>query len=188
VIRAAKAAGVHEMILRLPEGYQTELGPNGASLSAGQRQRIGLARALYGEPFLVMLDEPNANLDSEGEKAVAAAIAGVKARGGIAVVIAHRPSALKSVDLVAVVQNGKLASFGPRDEILRARPAESATSVRQAAAPAHPAPAAAMATANPGGNIAGTPEALRGLMSGQEPAAPKAEPTAQAGAIKKAAM
>ena len=88
------------------------------ALSAGQRQRIGLARALYGNPFLVIMDEPNSNLDGEGEQALTAAIAGIRARGGIAVVVAHRPSALAAVDLVAVVQNGRLVGFGPKDEII----------------------------------------------------------------------
>ena len=118
VVEAAQAAGVHEMIVRMPDGYRTELGPLGVSLSGGQRQRIGLARALYGSPFLVVLDEPNSNLDGEGEAALTRAIERVKARGGVVVVIAHRPSALLAVDLVAVVQNGKLAAFGPKDEIL----------------------------------------------------------------------
>ena len=118
VVEAAKAAGVHEMIVRMPEGYLSRIGPLGAALSGGQRQRIGLARALYGSPFLLILDEPNSNLDGEGEAALAAAIQGVRARGGIVVVIAHRPSALAAVDLVAVVQNGKLTAFGPKESIL----------------------------------------------------------------------
>ena len=118
VVEAAKDAGVHEKILRMPDGYHTELGPFGASLSGGQRQRIALARALFGKPFVVILDEPNSNLDSEGEAALTAAIRGIRQRGGIAIVIAHRPSALAAVDFVAVVQNGKMTAFGPRDEIL----------------------------------------------------------------------
>ena len=119
VVKAAKAAGVHEMIVRLPEGYQTQLGPQGASLSAGQRQRIGLARALYGDPFLVLMDEPNSNLDGEGEAALTEAIWNIRKRRGIAIVIAHRPSALVAVDLIGVVQNGKLTAFGPKQEVLR---------------------------------------------------------------------
>ncbi len=128
IIAAAQAAGVHEMIVRLPEGYKTRIGPQGAVLSAGQRQRVGLARALYGEPFLVVLDEPNSNLDNEGELALTAAISGIRARGGIAIVVAHRPSALAAIDLVAVIQNGRLAGFGPKEEIISspARPAAAA--------------------------------------------------------------
>lgn len=119
VIAAAKAADVHEMILRLPAGYETQLGERGTNLSAGQRQRIGLARSLYGEPFLLVLDEPNSNLDAEGEAALVKSLQGVKARGGIAVVIAHRPSVLAAADQVAVVNGGQLSAIGPRDEILR---------------------------------------------------------------------
>jgi ATP-binding cassette subfamily C protein len=119
IIAAAQAAGVHEMILRLPEGYETSLGAGGAALSAGQRQRIALARALYGAPFLLVLDEPNSNLDSEGEAALASAILGVRRRGGIVIVIAHRPSALSAVDLVAMMVNGQITALGAKDEILR---------------------------------------------------------------------
>ena len=121
VVAAAKAAGIHEMIVRLPDGYQSKLGPQGSSLSAGQRQRIGLARALYRDPFIVVMDEPNSNLDGEGEAALTEAILGVRARGGIAVVIAHRPSALAAIDLVAVIQNGKMVAFGPKETILGPR-------------------------------------------------------------------
>lgn len=120
VIEAARAAGVHDMILKMPEGYATKLGPNGAALSAGQRQRVALARALYGNPFIVILDEPNSNLDGEGEAALTQAIEGIRVRGGIAVVIAHRASALAAVDLVAIVQNGRIASFGAKNDVMAA--------------------------------------------------------------------
>lgn len=119
ILAAAKAAGVHDLIVRLPNGYQTELGPSGTALSAGQRQRIGLARALYGDPFLVVLDEPNSNLDNEGEVALSEALLKIKERGGIVIVVAHRPRALSAMDKVGVVQAGKLVALGPKEEILR---------------------------------------------------------------------
>ncbi len=118
VITAATHAHVHELILRLPEGYETEVGPRGHSLSAGQAQRIALARALYLDPFLVVLDEPNSNLDAEGEQALTQAITEVRARGGIAVVVAHRPSALAAVDLILVIGEGRVQAFGRKDEVL----------------------------------------------------------------------
>jgi ATP-binding cassette subfamily C protein len=119
VVAASAAAGVHEMVLRLPNGYETRIGEGGSVLSAGQRQRIALARALYGEPFLLVLDEPNSNLDADGEKALVNAIARVKGRGGIVIVIAHRPAVLTAADKVAVIGGGQLTAIGPRDEVLR---------------------------------------------------------------------
>jgi ATP-binding cassette subfamily C protein len=119
VLRAARAAGAHEMILRLPQGYDTRIGEAGAALSAGQRQRVALARALYGDPFLVVLDEPHANLDADGEAALTQAIQDAKARGAIVILIAHRPSALAPCDKVLVLANGVQQAFGSRDEILQ---------------------------------------------------------------------
>jgi ATP-binding cassette subfamily C protein len=119
IIDAARSAGVHELIVSLSEGYETCMGDSGSRLSAGQRQRIVLARALYGDPFLVVLDEPNSNLDSEGEAALSKAILGIRSRGGIAVVIAHRANALAAVDHVLVLSQGRLQVFGPKDEVLR---------------------------------------------------------------------
>ncbi len=134
IVEAAQITGIHEMIVRMPDGYRTALGPQGASLSAGQRQRIGLARALYRNPFVVVMDEPNSNLDAEGEMALTQTIKAVRERGGIAVVVAHRPSALTAVDLVAVIQNGKMIAFGPKDEILKsAAPAETGNRTAPAA-------------------------------------------------------
>ncbi|MBB4403799.1 ABC-type protease/lipase transport system fused ATPase/permease subunit [Agrobacterium tumefaciens] len=104
--------------MSLPEGYSTQVGEAGRQLSAGQKQRIALARAVYGDPFLVVLDEPNSNLDSEGEEALTAAILGIRERGGVAVVIAHRPSALLAVDKVLMLAEGRQQAFGPKDEVL----------------------------------------------------------------------
>jgi PrtD family type I secretion system ABC transporter len=118
VLAAAKAAGVHDLIVNLPAGYETELGERGTALSAGQQQRIALARALYGEPFLVVLDEPNSNLDAEGEEALTKAILGVRARGGSVIIVAHRPSALAAVDHVLAMVRGTQQAFGPKDELL----------------------------------------------------------------------
>ena len=119
IIAAAEAAGVHDLIVNLHNGYETQVGEQGTSLSAGQQQRIALARALYRDPFLVVLDEPNSNLDAEGEEALSNAILGVRRRGGIVLVIAHRPSALAAVDLVLVMGQGRQQVFGPKEEVLR---------------------------------------------------------------------
>ena len=107
-----------ELILRLPEGYETQIGDAGSALSGGQRQRIGLARALYGEPRLVVLDEPNANLDTEGETALAAALSALKERGCTVILIGHRPSMMTMVDKLGVLIDGALDGFGRPDAIL----------------------------------------------------------------------
>ncbi|MFL6833628.1 MAG: type I secretion system permease/ATPase [Xanthobacteraceae bacterium] len=133
IVAAAKAAGVHELIIELPEGYETHVGERGETLSAGQAQRIALARALYGDPFLVVLDEPNSNLDAAGDEALTQAILGVRARGGIVVVIAHRPSAIAGVDLLLVLKQGRAQAFGPKDEVL-------SKVLQRDAAPAAPRP------------------------------------------------
>ncbi|WP_112661654.1 type I secretion system permease/ATPase [Microvirga flavescens] len=120
IIDAAKKAGAHELILNLPDGYDTHIGEGGASLSGGQRQRVALARALYGDPFLVVLDEPNASLDGAGDEALNQAILSVRQRGGVIVIITHRPAALGNVDLVAIMEEGRVKAVGPRDEVLQA--------------------------------------------------------------------
>ena len=120
IVAAAEAAGCHDMIVRLPGGYAARLGEGGQSISAGQRQRIALARALFRDPFLVVLDEPNSNLDSDGDAALTRAIIGVRQRGGIVVVVAHRAAALHGVDKALGLANGAVhAPIGPRDEVLR---------------------------------------------------------------------
>ena len=119
IVAAGEASGAHEMILRLPNGYETQIGEAGSVLSAGQRQRVALARALFRDPFLIILDEPNSNLDNNGEGALTDAILRVKARGGIVIVVAHRPSALRAVDYVLAIADGRVQSFGRRDDVLR---------------------------------------------------------------------
>ena len=139
IMKAAKLAGAHEAIVAMADGYATRVGDGGIKLSGGQRQRIALARALYGDPFLVVLDEPNSNLDAQGEQALTAAIQSVRDRGGIAVVIAHRAAALAAVDTLLALHKGQVQAFGPKDEVLRKVTASG------------PAPAPAKADAPPRG-------------------------------------
>lgn len=128
IVAAAKTAGVHDLIVGLKDGYDTQIGDDGKALSAGQKQRIALARALYGDPFLVVLDEPNSNLDAEGDAALTQAIGSVRERGGIVVVVAHRPSAIAGLNMVLALHLGRQQIFGPKDEVL-------AKILRPAAAP-----------------------------------------------------
>ena len=118
VVRAAQMAGMHEMVLRLPQGYETQIGADGGVLSGGQRQRVALARALYGNPRLLVLDEPNANLDQAGEQALINAVRTMKAQGCTVVIIAHGPSLLQVADKMLVLRDGKLVAYGPRDKVL----------------------------------------------------------------------
>ncbi|MEX2131825.1 MAG: type I secretion system permease/ATPase [Pseudohongiellaceae bacterium] len=118
IVEAAQLAGVHELILRFPQGYDTVIGGAGGVLSGGQRQRIGVARAVYGEPKLLVLDEPNSNLDDQGEHELGEAIHRIKNRGCTVVVITHRPLLLQSVDKILVMKEGAALAFGPKDQIL----------------------------------------------------------------------
>jgi PrtD family type I secretion system ABC transporter len=136
ILKAARIAGVHDIILRLPEGYATRIGEGGMSLSAGQRQRIGLARAVFGDPFLLVLDEPNANLDADGENALTRAILILRQNKSIVIVISHRPSALAALDMMMVLYEGKAIAFGPSEEVFaRVRNVNSQAAAARPAAP-----------------------------------------------------
>jgi len=119
IIDAAQKAGIHEMVLRMPKGYDTPIGPGGIALSGGQRQRIGLARAMYGNPKFIILDEPNASLDDEGEQALLRALAQLKEQGSTVILITHKASLLASVDKVLFLRDGQLLIFGPRDAVFQ---------------------------------------------------------------------
>jgi PrtD family type I secretion system ABC transporter len=118
IIAAAKEAGVHQMIIKMRDGYDTQIGEQGAALSAGQAQRVALARALYGDPFLIVLDEPNSNLDTEGDEALTRAVRSARERGAIVVVVAHRPVGIEAVDMLLVLKEGRMHAFGPKDTVL----------------------------------------------------------------------
>ena len=118
IISAAKEAGVHEMVIKMRDGYDTQIGEQGTALSAGQAQRVALARALYGDPFLIVLDEPNSNLDTEGDEALTRAIRAARERGAIVVVVAHRPIGIEAVDQLLVLKDGRMQAFGPKETVL----------------------------------------------------------------------
>jgi ATP-binding cassette subfamily C protein len=119
VVTAAKRAGAHELILQLPMGYDTPIGPGGGRLSGGQRQRVALARALYGDPAVVIMDEPNSNLDATGEQALVLAIRDLRDRGRTVIVMAHRPSAIAACDVLLMLDQGVVRAFGPKEQVLR---------------------------------------------------------------------
>ena len=131
VVRAAQAAAAHQMILDLPDGYDTPIAQAGGRLSGGQIQRIGLARALYPDPVLFVLDEPNSNLDNQGSEALNLAIRSIKARGGAVIIMAHRPAAINECELLLVLDQGMRRAFGPRDEVLQSM-VKNADQIRQA--------------------------------------------------------
>jgi ATP-binding cassette subfamily C protein len=118
IIAAAKEAGVHDMIIKMREGYDTQIGEQGTALSAGQAQRVALARAMYGNPFLIVLDEPNSNLDTEGDEALTRAVRSARTRGAIVIVVAHRPIGIEAVDQLLVLKDGRQQAFGPKETVL----------------------------------------------------------------------
>ena len=142
IIEAAHIAGAHDMILRLPNGYETQIGEGGASLSSGQRQRIGLARAVFGDPFLVVLDEPDANLDVDGEKALTRTILTLRNAAKIPIVISHRANVLAALNMALVLHAGRMIAFGTRDKVFEQMARSAGRQVPAASSPESPAAAA----------------------------------------------
>ena len=185
VVKAARLAGLHDMILRLPNGYDTEIGWAGQILSGGQRQRVALARALYGDPCLVVLDEPNANLDSQGDDALLGAVRALKASGVTLVLITHRPQTLSLMDKVLVLQNGAVQRFGTRDEVLPSMTAggpQRPQVAAPAAAPAVPSsPSLRLQSSPPAPAAAPRRDPVAPVQAPSAPPPPAARPAVAAG-------
>lgn len=156
VVLAAQTAGVHEMILMLPDGYDTLIGTDGVNLSGGQRQRIGLARAIYGNPRLIVLDEPNSNLDEVGERALSVALQKVKATGATVFIVSHRPNILSRLDRVMVMSGGAITLYGERDKVIAELAAQQAKAQQRVTPPAPATPGAPAAATPPSAPVAPT--------------------------------
>lgn len=147
VVQAAQIAGVHEMILMLPDGYDTVIGSDGINLSGGQRQRVGLARAIYGSPRLIVLDEPNSNLDDVGERALGVALQKLKETGATVFIVSHRPNILTRLDRILVMAGGTISLYGERDRVIAELAAQQAKAQQRVAQPTAPQPPAVAPTA-----------------------------------------